>query len=73
MKNQMKEAAEAYGHALEEPTSKRVDITQPDRLQRRVMWMYNEIGKLAHADSIAKCIQIFEYILHSKFMCFYMI
>jgi len=68
LKNQMEEAAEAFGLALEEPTALcgPDDIIQPSATQRRVMWLYNEIGKFAHVDSIEKCVQIFEDIFRSE-------
>lgn len=82
MKNQLKEAGEAFGRALElsptdhtnvdsstPPVDEVEDATkmaEPTVGQSHVIWLYNEIGKLAHVRSFDDVFQIFRDIFRGE-------
>ena len=86
MKNQMAEAGEAFGRALETSSNNEVDnvndftplslptttgeeenpMVVPSSQQKRVIWLYNEIGKLAHVTGVKEIVDIVKGIVFGE-------
>ena len=78
LKNKLKEAGEAVGDALEggqhlggdaTPASwsqGRESMVMPEDNQRHVIWLYNELGQLAHVQSWREAATVFANIAQGK-------
>merc|ERR1719159_131152 len=68
MKNEMKAAGEAFGRAVEGEEAKMAPVPAPKMAtapasQRPVFWLYNELGKLAHVESVGEAGSVLKSIL----------